>query len=56
MKETIETGARRSTSLKAEPDLLEQYGCGPIRFTGGDALYDRHLMFDEVIDPATTGA
>lgn len=37
--------------------LLEQYGCGPIRFTGsGDALYERHLMFDRVVDPATIGA
>jgi len=32
-------------------DLLAQYGCGPIKFTGsGDALYERHLMFDDVID------
>src|SRR5215471_9233549 len=29
--------------------LLEQYGCGPIQFTGsGDALFERHLMFDNV--------
>jgi len=40
----------------AMADLLEQYGCGPIRFTGhGDALYERHLMFDNVIDPAEVG-
>jgi len=33
-------------------ELLEQYGCGPIRFTGtNDALYERHLIFDHVIDP-----
>jgi glycogen phosphorylase len=33
-------------------ELLEQYGCGPIRFTGtDDALYERHLIFDHVIDP-----
>src|SRR4051794_16342955 len=37
-------------------DLLTQYGCGPIRFTGsGDALYERHLMFDDVIDPDEVG-
>jgi starch phosphorylase len=37
--------------------LLEQYGCGPIRFTGtGDALYERHLMFDNVVDAAGVGA
>jgi starch phosphorylase len=29
--------------------LIEQYGCGPIRFTGtSDALYERHLLFDNV--------
>jgi starch phosphorylase len=32
--------------------LLEQYGCGPIQFSGGEnALYERHLVFDHVIDP-----
>ncbi|HKA02059.1 MAG TPA: glycogen/starch/alpha-glucan phosphorylase [Candidatus Solibacter sp.] len=31
--------------------LIEQYGCGPVRFTGSDdALYRRHLLFDNVID------
>jgi starch phosphorylase len=35
------------------PELLEQYGCGPIQFTGtNDALYERHLMFDNVVDAA----
>src|SRR5438132_13989712 len=33
--------------------LVEQYGCGPIRFSGDqDALYERHLLFDDVIDPS----
>jgi starch phosphorylase len=37
--------------------LLAQYGCGPIRFTGtSDALYERHLMFDNVVDVAASGA
>jgi starch phosphorylase len=37
--------------------LLRQYGCGPVRFTGTDnALYERHLAFDHVIDPAAAGA
>src|SRR5689334_3079120 len=37
--------------------LLEQYGCGPIAFTGtADALYERHLMFDSIVDPAAAGA
>ena len=31
--------------------LLDQYGCGPVRFSGtSDALYERHLLFDSVID------
>ena len=39
------------------PDLLEQYGCGPIQFSGTqDALYERHLLFDDIIAPAAAGA
>src|SRR4051794_5602170 len=31
--------------------LLAQYGCGPIPLTGrAEALYERHLAFDNVID------
>jgi starch phosphorylase len=31
--------------------LIEQYGCGPVQFSGTDnALYERHLIFDNVID------
>ena len=30
----------------------KQYGCGPVEFYGtDDALYERHLVFDAVIDP-----
>src|SRR5271157_782838 len=29
--------------------LIDQYGCGPVQFTGTpDALYERHLLFDNV--------
>src|SRR5215471_12401125 len=46
-----------ATDTVVEPNLLEQYGCGPIRFSGhGDALYERHLLFDDVIDPLAAGA
>src|SRR4029079_7792614 len=32
------------------------YGCGPIQFTGtNDALYERHLLFDNVVDLAAVG-
>ena len=47
----------RRPGRPAREELLAQYGCGPIAFTGtGDALYDRHLMFDSVLDPAGFGA
>src|SRR5215831_19698874 len=36
--------------------LLEQYSSGPIQFVGReDALYDRHLTFDTVIDLKDAG-
>jgi len=36
--------------------LLSQYGCGPVQFTGShDALYERHLLFDDVLDPGSAG-
>ena len=57
MSEAKETLAHHSADAKAGPDLLEQYGCGPIRFSGHqDALYERHLLFDDVIDPVDAGA
>jgi starch phosphorylase len=32
-------------------ELIHQYGCGPIQFSGTtDALFDRHLLFDSVED------
>jgi starch phosphorylase len=50
----------RAATAKGDPGtkkLLEQYGCGPIQFTGtDDALYERHLMFDNVVDAAAVGA
>jgi len=37
--------------------LLKQYGCGPITFAGTDnAFYERHLVFDNVIELTTAGA
>jgi starch phosphorylase len=31
--------------------LLQQYGCGPVQFSGADnSLYERHLVFDNVMD------
>ena len=44
----METGAKASHIGPAE--LLKQYGCGPIQFSGADGLYERHLLFDNVKD------
>ena len=45
------------TESKKLSKLIEQYGCGPVRFTGSsDALYERHLVFDNVMEAADIGA
>jgi glycogen phosphorylase len=47
---------KRTRRVPQLQKLLEQYGCGPIRFTGtADALYERHLLFDSAMDPAAVG-
>jgi starch phosphorylase len=51
------TARARTGSAPAIEKLLEQYGCGPIQFTGTpDALFERHLLFDNVVDPTAVGA
>jgi starch phosphorylase len=53
---TETTTAMRTPAAPKAKDLLEYYGCGPIQFTGSnDALYERHLMFDNVVSPTATG-
>jgi hypothetical protein len=47
-----------ATSSKSSEltQLIRQYGCGPVQFTGtSDALYDRHLVFDNVMKAAAIG-
>jgi starch phosphorylase len=51
-------GIAASGAKAAQEDpskLLKQYGCGPIQFTGTDGLYERHLLFDNVIDEKSIG-
>ena len=37
-------------SASAITKLIQQYGCGPVQFSGSnDALYERHLIFDNVV-------
>src|SRR5258707_3571154 len=50
MNNNIVTPAAGSPEL---PQLLKQYGCGPIEFVGShNAFFERHLVFDNVINPA----
>jgi starch phosphorylase len=45
---------RKTTRSSDLATLIQQYGCGPVQFTGTDeALYERHLVFDNVMDLAT---
>src|SRR5262245_64759756 len=59
-EETTAAKSDPSTAAKSpdlKPALLEQYGCGPVPFASPDqGLYDRHLLFDNVIDPVVAGA
>ena len=46
-----------TTGLLQASELVRRYGCGPIPFVGTEnAFYDRHLVFDRVIDPAVATA
>ena len=55
-----ENPAPSSAAAQAPVDiaaLLKQYNCGPIHFAGTDnASYERHLIFDNVINPAAACA
>jgi starch phosphorylase len=52
-----ETAApRAATTSDTLAALRRQYGCGPVDLTGSaDALYERHLIFDNVADPVVAG-
>src|SRR5690349_9539273 len=43
-------------SALPDAELLRQYGCGPIPLAGtSDGFYERHLVFDDVIEVAAAG-
>ncbi len=45
--------AKPLAAAKGPVETLQEYGCGPIAFSGAnDALYERRLVFDHVIEPA----
>src|SRR5215471_9145874 len=57
MSPTDRATSRAATVSETMAALRRQYGCGPVELTGSaDALYDRHLLFDNVIDPAAADA
>jgi glycogen phosphorylase len=66
MTEVNEMASKRSKRSDAKQDLLlsdtwqvllRQYGYGPIQFSGiNDALYERHLLFDDIVAPTAAGA
>jgi starch phosphorylase len=50
------TRKRVTPGADKRSQLLRQYGCGPIEFSGTDnALYERHLVFDHVMGLASAG-
>ena len=54
-KSVTATGAKAAQEHAAK--LLQQYGCGPIPFVGSEnAFYERHLVFDRVINPSVATA
>ena len=65
MSEVNEMASKRSKRSETKQDLslsdlgqvlIAQYGCGPIRFSGtDDALYERHLLFDDIVAPKAAG-
>jgi len=56
----MSTRRKKETAPSTESDgpekLLARYGCGPVQFTGNDnALYERRLLFDNMVDPEVAG-
>jgi starch phosphorylase len=52
----IAAPAMKSKERADISELFKQYGCGPVQFSGTDnALYERHLLFDNVIDLKAAG-
>jgi starch phosphorylase len=52
----IAVSARKARRRPDIAELLQRYGCGPVPFSGTDnALYERHLLFDDVIDLKAAG-
>src|SRR4051812_1154561 len=47
----VDLGLPPQTTAEQVSALQKQYGCGPVQFAGTDnGLYERHLLFDNVIN------
>ena len=63
-KQAGETTGRTNTAIETKntnspqlDELIKRYGCGPVQFTGTpDALYERHLVFDNILEAAEIAA
>ena len=57
MASNLQTSDRVETGGLDAEDLLRQYGVGSTPFAGApDALYERHLKFDNVVEPESSDA
>jgi glycogen phosphorylase len=58
MKTEKQNQSVTATSMESDlSKLMEQYGSGPVQFTkADDALYERHLVFDNVMEETRIGA
>lgn len=56
MSSSIAASQPDNSKLALSRQLPEHYRCGPIKFGGDhDGLYERHLLFDNVISPEEAG-
>lgn len=56
MTTTTMAGPAAARAVDDFAELRRQYGCGPVHFAGTDeALYERHLLFDNVVKPTAVG-
>ncbi len=56
MKEESEVVLKDPTRPGGIAEIVRRYGCGSVSLAGADsALYERHLVFDNVVDLASVG-
>jgi hypothetical protein len=57
MNDNLDTGRPLEKSSPAASEILQQYGVGSTRFAGSpDALYERHLKFDNIVEAQSSDA